>query len=331
MTDSSLTIWCGTYFTEATRNAEDALREGVGHHRLVFDGSASANAQNGEAAAAKTPLAEADIAFGQPDAGEVMNSARLRWVHLDSAGYTAYDRDDFRAALQRRNGILTNSSSVYDEPCAQHLLAMITGLARGLPASLKAQLDSRSWQMAEIREHSQLLNNQTVLILGFGAIARRLTELLQPLHMNLIGVRRHVRGDEGIMVINEDEVNSYLPMADHVVNILPANDSTKKFMGDERLKATKPGAILYNIGRGTTLDQNALLSLLQSGRLRAAYLDVTDPEPLPPEHPLWTAPNCYITPHTAGGHANEKMRQVEHFLQNLRRFTHGENMLDHIL
>ena len=93
----------------------------------------------------------------------------------------------------------------------------------------------------------------------------------------------------------------------------------------------KPGAVFYNIGRGTTVDQDALGEALRSGRLRAAYLDVTDPEPLPPEHPLWTTPNCVITPHTAGGHDNEWTRLVQHFLANLRRHEAGQPLLDRVI
>src|SRR5258708_15980769 len=85
----------------------------------------------------------------------------------------------------------------------------------------------------------------------------------------------------------------------------------------------RPGSRYYSIGRGTTTDQNALIEALRSARLAAAYLDVTDPEPLPADHPLWSAPNCYITPHTAGGPANDSVRLVSHFLYNFNLFQHG--------
>jgi len=97
------------------------------------------------------------------------------------------------------------------------------------------------------------------------------------------------------------------------------------------LASLKPGAIVYNIGRGSTLDQTALLKELQGGRIGAAYLDVTEPEPLPPDHPLWATPNCFITPHTAGGHITEKLRHVNHFLDNLKRFELGQALRDRIL
>ena len=91
------------------------------------------------------------------------------------------------------------------------------------------------------------------------------------------------------------------------------------------------GAVFYNIGRGTTVDQEALSDALRSGRLSAAYLDVTDPEPLPSEHPLWAMPNCFITPHTAGGHMDENEALVSHFLENLRFFVSGSPLINRII
>ena len=131
-------------------------------------------------------------------------------------------------------------------------------------------------------------------------------------------------------VVETSGVDELLPRADHVVNILPANENTRNFLNAERLANLKQGAIVYNIGRGTTLDQNALLRELRGGRIAAAYLDVTEPEPLPPDHPLWQTPNCFITPHIGGGHDREKERQIRHFLDNLRRFEKGEALRNRI-
>ena len=93
----------------------------------------------------------------------------------------------------------------------------------------------------------------------------------------------------------------------------------------------QPGALFYNVGRGTTVDQTALINHLTSGHLGVAYLDVMDPEPLPSDHPLWVTPNCFITPHTAGGHLHEDVSLVVHFLENLRRWEQGEPLLDRIV
>jgi phosphoglycerate dehydrogenase-like enzyme len=275
-------------------------------------------------------MAEADVAFGQPDPQSVMDCERLKWVHLTSAGYARYDNESFRAALAMRGAVLTNSSQVYAEPCAEHALAMMLALARQLPPSVEAQRTERSWPGVERRAHSYLLTGQAVLLLGFGAIARRLVELLAPFKMQITAVRRKPGDATGVTFVPEAEMTGALTSADHVVDLLPSNRATQRFMNAQRFAAMKPGAIFYNLGRGDTVDQGALIAALARGGLRAAYLDVTDPEPLPPEHPLWTAPNCFITPHTAGGFAGEDHALLRHFLENLDRWTRGSALADQI-
>ncbi|HWH70346.1 MAG TPA: NAD(P)-dependent oxidoreductase, partial [Candidatus Sulfotelmatobacter sp.] len=158
-----------------------------------------------------------------------------------------------------------------------------------------------------------------------------LTELLQPFHMKLLAYRRKARGDEGVPVITPDHLAHTLNEADHVVDILPDSAETRHFFDATRFSQIKPGAVFYNIGRGATVEQAALLAALRSGRLRAAWLDVTEPEPLPDDHPLWGEPNCFITPHVAGGHLDEAKTLVRHFLNNLERFVRGEPLLDRVM
>ena len=320
-----LTIWCNNDFGQNDQRELVLLRENVSNYHLILFAESDASER------ARAALAAADIAFGSPSPQDVLESKTLRWIQLNSAGYTKYDHEEIRERLVSNSIALTNSSAVYDEPCAQHVLAMITSVARQLPAALDSQRGARGWPMNALRARSPLLNGQTVLMLGFGAIAQRLVELLRPLQMNLIAVRRKVSGRESIQVREISEVDELLPLADHVVNILPANEQTKNFLDARRLASLKRGVIVYNIGRGSTLDQDVLRNELIAGRVAAAYLDVTNPEPLPADHPLWTTPNCFITPHSGGGHSNEKERQVNHFLNNLRRFEHGKELLNRVL
>ncbi len=323
---SKLTIWCNAQFPDSVTTD---LVEGTKAHRLVIEEERAANINVGGRSAA---LDGADVAFGQPDPGQIIELPNLRWVHLTSAGYTRYDRDDLRQALEKRGAMLTNSSSVFDEPCAQHLLSFMLAQARQLPASLADQIGAHAWVYERLRPATRLLGpGQTVLMLGFGAIARRLAELLAPFRVSLVAVRQTVRGDEPIPVHPIGELGNVLPKADHVVDILPARPSTDRLVDEAFLAKVKPGAHFYNIGRGTTVDQGALVRALRDGRLGSAYLDVTDPEPLPPDHPLWTAPNCYITPHIGGGHAEEYPRLVAHFLANLKRFESGTRLIDRVM
>ena len=127
------------------------------------------------------------------------------------------------------------------------------------------------------------------------------------------------------------EFDAHLPTADHIVNVLPASPDSDNFFSAARFANMKPTAIYYNLGRGTTNDEAALNRALEQHQLAAAYLDATDVEPLPPDHPLWRNPNCFITPHTAGGHSTEFERQGDLFLENLSRFRASSDLIDRII
>jgi phosphoglycerate dehydrogenase-like enzyme len=317
-------IWTNTPLPDSSLNR---LRAGIGPNRLLISNQLT----NILKAAGPDPLlADADIAFGQPDPDQLLALTRLKWIHLSTAGYTRYDRPDLRQFLASRKILVTNSSSVFDEPCAEHALAFMMAAARDFPAALANQLCPRAWPQDNIRMNSRLLTGQSVLLLGFGAITHRLVELLQPFRMTIRAVRRNPGQNEPIPVHPITELEKLLPASDHVVNILPGHPSTNHLMHSQRFALMRPGSIFYNIGRGSTVDQPALIESLIKGHVAAAYLDVTDPEPLPPNHPLWTTPNCFITPHTAGGHADEFDRTVDHFLENLKRFQSSIPLKDKI-
>ena len=213
MNKSTFTIWCNNEFGPCdTRELELLKRVASDHRLMLFE-------RDDLGEAARAALRTADIVFGYPAPEAVIESEKVRWVQLDSAGYTSYDHDEIKRELTTRKIALTNSSAVFDEPCAQHLLAMITSLARQLPQSLDSQRGDRTWEMEVRRSSSRLLNGQTLLMLGFGAIARRLVELLTPLKMNLVAVRRHVSGNEPVQVMHISKVDELLPSADHAVGL----------------------------------------------------------------------------------------------------------------
>lgn len=317
----ALHLWCNYDFREPVAAR---LRAGAHRHRLTLvDSSVSVPA------AGELPP---DVLLGQPDPVYLLETTTVRWAEITSAGYTRYDRDDLRREIAGRGSSLTNSSRVFDEACAQHLAAMILALARELPRCLENQRGERVWLHDEPRVGRRfLLNGQKAILYGYGTIARRAVEILLPLGLELAGVRRTPRGDEVIPILTEQEADLRLGEMDHVINILPASDSTVHYFDGRRFSRFKRGARFYNLGRGTTVDQEALVAVLHAGTLDAAYLDVTDPEPLPPEHPLWSAPSCYITPHIAGTHDEEEIRLVEHFLANLAAFESGQPLIDQII
>jgi phosphoglycerate dehydrogenase-like enzyme len=321
---ATFTIWTNAFLTDS---AEELLVRAATPHRLIIAGKTDHVLDVGPL---DTRILEAEIVFGQPDPGTIVQSSKLRWLHLSSAGYARYDVKEVRRALKSQSAIMTNSSRVFDEPCAQHLMAWLLADARQLYRSCENQRVSHGWPQNELRQNMRLLAKETVFIVGYGAIGRRLAELLAPYRLRVIGYRRTPQPGTEIRVIGPAELSSALGEADHVINILPENSETRRFFDAARLMQIKRGARYYSIGRGTTTDQEALMHTLESGHLIAAYLDVTDPEPLPPDNPLWMAPNCYITPHTGGGHDNESFRIVQHFVDNLHRYQSSQELIDRV-
>ncbi len=267
-------------FTDVPMDAElkSLFLSGLVPHEIIWGGKNEASVLPGSDSV--STLADAGVAFGQPSVTDLLHSSRLRWVQLSSAGYTRYDTPEFRETMRDRKIILTTSSSVYAEPCAEHVFAFMLAHARCLPAALKARNDFSKSSRHQLRSSSTKLRGLNVLILGFGSIARHLIRLLRPFDMKVVAVRRHPKGDEGVTIITPEALLPALATADHVVNLLPGNSDSCCFMARRQFLAMKRGAVFYNIGRGTTADQNALQEALYSGQLGAAWLDVTDPEPV---------------------------------------------------
>ena len=318
-------IFCDYQFSPSAQ-ALLAQEAETHRHELIFAQSLSTT--NLVAGATDPRIAEAEIAVGQPDPMAIVTAENLRWVHLTSAGYTRYDTAEFRTAATTKGVVLTNSSGVYAEACAEHAFSFMLAQARQLPVALRTRTPSGTPLYAQLRNSCSLLRGQRVVILGYGAIAAHLAAMLEPFRCAVVAVRRTRRGDEPVTIVTPDQMVSELSVADHVVNILPENADSRGFVSAQLLAQMKKGAIFYNIGRGATVDQEALAQSLQNGQLEAAWLDVTTPEPLPEDHILCKLPNCYITPHTAGGQRNESDALVGHFLDNLRRYTAGAPLHD---
>jgi phosphoglycerate dehydrogenase-like enzyme len=320
-----LVIWTNVHLNPS----EVALlqSETKNHQLILADAGPHVLAQN----SGDSRLSSADVVFGQPNPEDLLTSNALRWTHISSAGYTRYDTPQFWQHFSSRGIIFTNSSAVFCEPCAEHALAALLAHTRQLYPSYLDQLQRREWQQNAIRAASSLLSEQTIVIVGFGTIGQRLAEFLKPFGSATFACRRRPEPYPGVKVLSLDELPNVLPVADHVLNFLPENPETLRFFDQARFSKFKRSACYYSLGRGTTTDQPALIEALTSGRLAAAYLDVTEPEPLPSDHPLWSTTNCYITPHSSGGHYNEALRLTKHFLNNLRRFENGEPLINRIV
>lgn len=305
------------------------LERGATPHEIILPAKRAASVLDKPEPDASFALA--DIAFGQPDLESIERSDTLKWIHISSAGFTRYDTAEFRVLAAERGIMVSNSSSVYATACAEHVFSFMLAQSRLLPIALASHAANGSAEWLSLRGGSVSLHGQNVVILGFGGIATKLVKMLAPFEMNITAMRRQPRGDEGVHTVTPDALPAALATADHVINILPDNEESRNSIDSAFLAKIKPGAVFHNIGRGTTVNQEALADALHSGHLAAAWLDVTEPEPLPADHPLRHAPNCYITPHIAGGHAGESQTLVRHFLANLKRYQEGQPLIDRIM
>lgn len=305
------------------------LKSGIGSHELIFP-EVMAKSVLGQSVAGPG-IRNVDIIFGQPDVSAVLEASRLRWMHVSTAGYTRYDHADFRKEMESRGVVVTNSSSVYADACVEHFMTFLFSQSRQLLPNLASNCANGSKEWFDLRESAIPLCGQRLVILGYGTIAKRLIECLKPFKMDIVAMRRNPRGDESVTIVTPSDLDQSLGEADHVLNILPDNDESYHYVDESLLSKMKRGSVFYNIGRGRTVEQQALASALHSGHLAAAWLDVTDPEPLPPEHPLRLAANCHITPHTAGGHQAESETLVRHFLTNFDRFQQNQPLFDRII
>ena len=217
--------------------------------------------------------------------------------------------------------IVCRAVGVHDRPVSEWILAVILAAQRRLPAFIEFQRLA-TWDRSVIDETAVDLEDQTVVVVGYGSIGRTLASRLVPFGVRVIGVARRAR--DGAQPTSA--LPDLLPQADVVVNLLPLTSGTAGFVDAAFLKQMKPDALFINAGRGKTVDTPALLEALKSGHVRAA-LDVTDPEPLPDGHPLWHAPNVLITPHVAGSTARWRSRGYIFAAEQIRRYVAGQPLL----
>jgi len=239
---------------------------------------------------------------------------RLRVIQTLSAGV------DWLVGRVPDGVIICNARGVYDGPLAEWVVGSILAFQRGLVQARDAQARG-TWSSFEPDE----LAGRRVVILGLGSIGTAVAARLRPFNVEIVGVARTPR-DGALGLEDLDEV---LPRADVLVDLLPLTGETVGFLDARRLALLPDGALLVNGGRGRTVDTLALIRELELGRLRAA-LDVTDPEPLPPGHPLWALPNVLISPHVAGDSSGSTTRAFALAGDQVRRFAAGQPLVNQV-
>ncbi|SMC22561.1 Phosphoglycerate dehydrogenase [Andreprevotia lacus DSM 23236] len=252
-------------------------------------------------------------------------AGELAWIHTVGAGVDRLLTPKLIASPL----LVTNSSGVHGTNIAEHLLGLMLAFARQFPLLWRAQQQAQ-WTPPPLAGTFELAG-QTLVIVGLGAIGEALALRAHALGLRVLGVRRN--GSHALPVGVErvyriEQLDDALAQADHVAVTLPLTPATHGLFDAARIAAIKPGAYFYNVGRGELADQAALLAALDRGALAGLGLDVTTPEPLPADSPLWRHPNVFITSHTSGGTPYYGQRLAELVAENLQRFRTGQTLLN---
>ncbi|HAB94526.1 MAG TPA: D-2-hydroxyacid dehydrogenase [Lachnospiraceae bacterium] len=269
-------------------------------------------------------IREADIILGNVPVDRLANAQSLKWLQLNYSGADAYAAEGVLA----HEVMLTNATGAYGLAISEHLLAVTFFLKKKLGRYHRNQMHG---QWKDEGQVTAIAGSRT-LVIGLGNIGGEYARKMSLLGSRVTGIRRTKAAcPEYLDAIGTfEDLERFLPEADIVAMALPNTPQTRHIMNAERLSMMKKGSILLNVGRGTAIDQDALLHALESGRLAGASIDVTDPEPLPADHPLWHCENLLLTPHVAGDyHLQETLDHiVELFIENLGRYAKGKELLN---
>jgi phosphoglycerate dehydrogenase-like enzyme len=291
------------------------LRQAAPHAKLIETSAASAR-----------ELAAADAALGVCSA-EVLSKARqLQWIQWLSAGV---ERCVQQPLLRERHILLTNLQRTMGPSMAEHVIAMMLVLSRHLDYYLREQQQAR-WVKDDAQAPQLLdLGGRTVLVVGLGGIGTEVARRAHAFGMRVIATRASGRtGPDFVSYVGlPDELPKLAKEADFIVNCTPLTPQTTGIFDKQFFATLKPGAYFISVGRGRSTVTADLIAALASGKLAGAGLDVVDPEPLPPESPLWHLPNVIITPHVSAETPFAEEQRNAVVVENLRRYAAGEPML----
>lgn len=254
---------------------------------------------------------------------EIASALHLRWVHSTAVAAFTLSLSELAA----RGIVVTNTRGVQDGPIAEHVFATLLALGHRLPLAFERQRTA-SWAQNEFQGDllPVKLRGRRLGIVGLGAIGQEVARLGVAFGMRVTGLRRRpeLGGPAGVTVWGPERIDDLLASSDAVVLAAPLTADTETLLDQRRLALLPRGAHLVNIARGALLDEAALVAALASGALGGASLDVFGVEPLPPESPLWGAPNLIVTPHTSGFRAGHWDDVIDVFVDNLGRWERGE-------
>ncbi|WP_411676247.1 D-2-hydroxyacid dehydrogenase [Caproicibacter sp.] len=269
-------------------------------------------------------IAKVNILIGMPRRSILKYASNLEWLQLLSAGADLYTKPGVLP-----DGVtLTNATGAYGKSMSEYMICSVLSLLLDFPH----YRDNQRQHLWKSSGKSRHVLGTTALVVGLGNIGSEFAKRYKTLGGKVIGVKRTPgeKPDYLDELYTADRLDELLPRADVVTLSLPSTGETQHLFGKEKIGLMKPDAVLVNVGRGTAVDTDALSEALYAGKLYGAALDVTDPEPLPAEHPIWDAPNTIITPHISGGwDARENFERVfEIICTNLSRYFENKPLIN---
>ena len=272
-------------------------------------------------------LKGADVLLGYCTHTTLKNGKNLRYILNYSAGV---DRCMSSPLVRERDLLVTNMQRIYGPGIAEHVIGMMYMLTRKLYVFHDRQREHQWDRSAVKRTDMWEVQGRTMLVVGLGGIGTEVARRANALGMRVIATRNSSRkGPDFVEYVGlSQELYKLARQADVVVNATPLTPATTGLFDRKFFRKMKPGAYFINVGRGKSVVTNDLINVLNSGRIGGAALDVQDPEPLPPTHPLWNAKNVIITPHISAGSDEQMQRFWLVVRENLRRYTNGEHMLN---
>jgi D-2-hydroxyacid dehydrogenase (NADP+) len=274
----------------------------------------------------RVPEADVVVASGMWRNDLIPHAAKLKFIQSISSGMDQYSKEQLAAKGVR----LASAAGVNARAVAEHALALILAIMRRLPEARDNQ-HRKMWRgmLGDLTEREDELGGKTVLIVGMGRIGSHLAKLCKAFDMKLLGIRRDpAQGANGADSIHGmAELVKLAPQADFVVLTCALTPETTGLMSAAAFAAMKPSSVFVNVARGKVADEAALIKTMQDGRIWAAGIDVTAEEPLPENSPLWTLPNVFVTPHTAGETRAYEDNVLDILMENLDRLWRGEPRL----
>jgi phosphoglycerate dehydrogenase-like enzyme len=272
-------------------------------------------------------IGDADAFIGEIKPEQVRAGKNLKWVQVMSAGVERVLHLSGGNDLRDSNIVLTNNQIVQGPEIADHALALLLTLSRGINTFML----NKQQELWQARPYTGIeLNGRTAVVIGVGGIGTQIAVRASAFGMNVIGVDPEDIPFSPFLkrVVKPDQINEVLPMADVVFVSAPHTPKSHKMLGPQQFDLMKQGAFFIAVSRGGLYDMNSLVKALDSKRLSGAGVDVTDPEPLPKGHPLWKFDNALITPHIAGRSDKDRARMIGTIKENIQRFADGRPLIN---